>query len=93
MHSPPDAEQIGGWLKTARERQGKYSQEQAAPLVGTTTRTIGGWERGETVPPADKFLGLVLLYEADLIQLLAKKSTRGAASSGAAGPGQTRRTG
>ena len=70
MHVSPDAKRIGGWLKAARERQGRYSQEQAAPAVGTTTRTMGGWERGETMPPADKFLALVLLYGADLSTLL-----------------------
>lgn len=65
-------EQIGAWLKAMRERQGKYSQEQVAPLVGTTGRTIYSWEKG-IAPPVDKFLGLVALYEAenDIAMLLA----------------------
>ena len=80
MQKPPDAKAIGEFLKDAREAQGVYSQEQAAPLVGTTTRTMGGWERGETVPPSDKFFAMVFLYDAvDKVKyLMARRFTPGA---------------
>lgn len=64
MTSVPTLGEIGGWLKSVRKRQDKYSQEQAAPKVRTTTRTLAGWERGETAPPIDQFFELVALYEA-----------------------------
>lgn len=89
----PDAKRIGGWLKAARERHGQYSQEQAAPLVGTTARTIGAWERGETAPPADKFLALVLLYEANVLQLLARRPKSAAGTGAGSDEGRTRKTG
>lgn len=61
----PDAARIGAWLKVQRERHGQLSQEQAAARVESTARTVGAWERGETAPPADKFLALVQLYNAE----------------------------
>lgn len=66
---PPDAARIGEWLEAARRRHGQYSQEQAAAQVGTTSRTMGAWERGETVPPTDQFIALVQLYKADPMEL------------------------
>lgn len=108
LPAPPDAKRIGAWLKASRERHNErveqrerlaptehaaqLSQEQVAPLVGTTARTMGGWERGETVPPADQFLALVYLYGADILQLLAIRVSRSDAGGGE-GPGRTRKLG
>jgi DNA-binding XRE family transcriptional regulator len=95
-----DAERIGKWLRAARERQGMYSQEQAAHQVGTTVKTMGSWERGIVAPPSDTFLALVLLYRANILELLAIRatpsSTKAASGSGPATPeepGRKRRTG
>lgn len=60
----PDSKRIGKLLMDAREAQERYTQEQVAPLVGATARSIGAWERGERVPPADQFLALLSLYGA-----------------------------
>lgn len=66
----PDAVEIGAFLRAARERQGTYSQEQAAAQVGTTARTIYSWEKGTVTPPAETFFALVALYKADLRKLV-----------------------
>jgi transcriptional regulator with XRE-family HTH domain len=39
----------GDEIRTARERRG-WTQAQLATAVGVGQRTIGNWERGETVP-------------------------------------------
>lgn len=69
----PTASQIGEALRAWRERKG-IARERAAPLVGTTTRTLARWEDGDTAPPADQFFWLVRLYDAqeDLDELLTK---------------------
>lgn len=36
-------------LKTAREMK-KYTQEQAAKLIGVSTDTLGNYERGKSYP-------------------------------------------
>lgn len=67
----PRPEQIGAWLKQERVRDGRFSQEQVAPLVGSTTRTVGAWERGETMPDADQLFFLCGLYGVRAIDLKA----------------------
>ena len=37
-------------IRAARERRG-WSQQQLAHAVGVSTRTVGNWERGETLTP------------------------------------------
>jgi transcriptional regulator with XRE-family HTH domain len=111
LPQPPDAARIGAFLKAARETHNQrvekgqrlaptetadtLSQEQAAARVNSTTRTMGGWERGETVPPTDQFLALVYLYGADILQLLAIRSTKAdvAGARGEGGQGRTRKLG
>lgn len=39
----------GAQIKAAREARG-WTQQQLATVVGVGHRTIGSWERGETVP-------------------------------------------
>jgi len=39
----------GEGVRQARERA-QLTQEQLAKLLGVSARTIGNWERGETVP-------------------------------------------
>jgi transcriptional regulator with XRE-family HTH domain len=41
----------GPLIRTARERA-RLTQEDLARMVGVTPRTIGNWERGAHVPPA-----------------------------------------
>ena len=59
-------------MKNARTEQGRYSQEQAAHAVGTTTRTLYSWEKGVASPPIDAFLRLASLYGADPAELFPK---------------------
>ena len=37
-------------IRVARERRGWY-QQQLANAIGVSARTVGNWERGETVTP------------------------------------------
>lgn len=60
----PGAGEIGEFLRNARERQKRYSQEQAAVLTGTSSRSLRSWERGEVAPAVDQFFRLVVLYGA-----------------------------
>ena len=39
----------GGEIRSARERA-HLTQQQLGALVGVTFRTVGNWERGETIP-------------------------------------------
>ena len=41
--------ELGTRIKRARERHG-WSQQQLADAVGKGVRSVGRWERGETVP-------------------------------------------
>lgn len=41
--------ELGRRIRAARERKG-WTQQQLALAVGVGARTVGGWERGETVP-------------------------------------------
>lgn len=43
------ANELGQRIRRARERKG-WTQQQLAVAVGVGARTVGGWERGETVP-------------------------------------------
>lgn len=90
----PTASQIGEWLKRKRVKAG-IARERAAPLARTTTRTLARWEDGEVAPPSDQFFALVLLYEADILELLATKSTRGSTAGAASESGDkpARKTG
>lgn len=98
---PPDASQIGDFLRRARERQGELSQEAAAQYVGVTARTMWGWEHGKGTPPAETFFRLVLRYDANVLELLAIRATPPKKTKGEAGgetgpseePERRRRTG
>lgn len=43
------ANELGQRIRKARERR-EWTQQQLALAVGVGSRTVGGWERGETVP-------------------------------------------
>lgn len=81
----PSQSQIGKWLAEAREDAG-LSQRIAAEALNTDAGTISRWERGVMPMSAEKFLALVLLYKADILELLATKFT-----SSAKGSQETRR--
>jgi transcriptional regulator with XRE-family HTH domain len=81
----PDSKQIGAWLKKARQRARvrarkvgvrDFSVEKAARRVAVGEKTVRLWENGTNPPPTDKFLALVLAYDADLTTLLPKKPPR-----------------
>lgn len=44
-----EALDLGARIRDARERMGLL-QSELATLVGTSSRTVGNWERGETSP-------------------------------------------
>lgn len=44
-----DAKEVGRRIRAARERR-RLSQKELAAMVQAAPRTIGSWERGETLP-------------------------------------------
>jgi transcriptional regulator with XRE-family HTH domain len=44
-----DAQELGRRIRAGRERR-QWTQQQLAEAVGSSVRTVGGWERGETIP-------------------------------------------
>ena len=48
-------------LKSARVNAG-YSQKCASSLLGVSTKTMGSWENGNTVPKADMIDKICQLY-------------------------------
>jgi transcriptional regulator with XRE-family HTH domain len=44
-----DAQEMGRRIRAERERR-QWTQQQLAEKAGVAVRTVGGWERGETVP-------------------------------------------
>lgn len=59
-----DNKELGEILRDLRERKG-WTQEHVADLIGTTARTVGNWERGET-SPRNKLGALSEVYGPDL---------------------------
>jgi len=49
MSNREQGNELGRRIRRARERKG-WTQRQLAAEVGVGSRTVGGWERGETVP-------------------------------------------
>lgn len=101
LHCPslmrgPTRSQICSWLRESRDAAG-LTRRAVSIEIGVTERVIQKWEdHGQTaLPMADKFLALVLLYKADVGELLATKYVRSTANATdrPAGEGKTRRTG
>lgn len=68
-------------LKAARVNA-DLTQTQAAIAVGVDKSTISSWEKGKTVPSADKLFALCALYKATVDSIfLPCSSTFGRASS------------
>ena len=79
----------GRQIRSARERAG-LTQAQLAGLVGVTLRTVGNWERGETVPQnrealirqvlagqlGDRGASLVEASDAELLAEIARRFSR-----------------
>jgi transcriptional regulator with XRE-family HTH domain len=87
------ASQIGAWLRRARHEKTDLSIEDVARLIDVTERTLRAWEKGENAPPTDKFLELVLLYKADVLELLATRVTKGGSAAGESERERKRRLG
>lgn len=45
--------EIGGWIRNARKKYAKMSQEVMAPKLGVHRVTLANWERGAQPPPFD----------------------------------------
>lgn len=100
--APPDARAVKAWLRTARERADK-ARRAAAVYLDVAEQTVVRWEDpdSDALPPADKFLALVMFYRANILELLAIRDvqgTRRAAGGGSGhekpgGPERKRRTG
>ena len=67
----PTRSQICVWLRGARDTAG-LSRRTVSIALGVTERAIQSWEdaRDTPMPPADKFLALVVLYGASLAELV-----------------------
>jgi transcriptional regulator with XRE-family HTH domain len=83
----------GAQIKAARERRG-WTQQKLAAELGVGSRTIGNWERGETVPKSragmlDAVLGEPKesdpIRSASDVTLLAELMRRASARQAAAG--------
>lgn len=98
----PKRSQICSWLRTAREGA-KLTRRTVSTALNVTERQIFNWEdpKGTALPPADDFLALVLLYKADVGELLARKYSRATSRSAdtleshdeTGGPGRRRKLG
>lgn len=79
--TPPTQADIGKWLARARKAKDLVQQE-AATAIGVDKQTVSDWETGRYRMTAEDFLKLVLLYEADVLELLARKYDPTSRSSG-----------
>ncbi len=52
-------------IKAARVNAG-YTQKQAAQALGVSETTVINWEKGTTVPLADKFVEMCRLYKVSM---------------------------
>lgn len=95
-HKPdvaPLQAEIGAWLQEARKAAG-FTQQAVAVALGRDKQTISDWETARFRMTAEDLLACVVLYRADILELLSRK-TRGGASGGGGGAaaGQKRRLG
>lgn len=75
---PPDRSQICRWLRQSRDGAG-LSRRAVSDAINVTERAIQSWEDPDDspLPPADKFLALVMLYNADVYSILPRQKGAG----------------
>lgn len=56
-------------IKAARVNAG-YTQKQAAQALGVSETTVIKWEKGTSVPLADKFVEMCRLYNVPMDEIL-----------------------
>lgn len=56
-------------IKAARVNAG-YTQKQAAQALGVSETTVIKWEKGTSIPLADKFVEMCRLYNVPMDEIL-----------------------